>query len=342
MGSDMDLQLANENLLELINMQEALYAQKANKTRFCEGDRNSKYYHACINYRRKSNTIHKILSQEEHWITNAEGIANDAVHYFQKLFRSNSTVNSTINATLFDKEREFNNSLSLTNIPDEKEIWEALKSIDSIKVAGPDGFSADFYKKEIWEALKSIDSTKVAGADGFSADFYKKAWHVVKGEVLISRGFSSSFVSLISRWLSNNFHSILINGSTHGFFSASRGIKQGDPLSPTIFILAFDYLSRILNELASRKPHSLYSHKSSLLINHLAFADDIIIFTKASKCAVKLLLQNLETFQDVSGMKFNKQKYLSIYSKQCINEFKSWVVDFTGLKNVVSKIVTFL
>ncbi|XP_020576596.1 uncharacterized protein LOC110022130 [Phalaenopsis equestris] len=149
MGSEMDLQSANDNLLDLINMQEALYAQKANKIRFCEGDKNSKYYHACINYRRKSSTIHKILSQEGHWISNAEGIANAAVHYFQKLFRENSISHSTINETLFDKEREFTNSLSLTNIPDENEIWEALKSIDSTKVAGPDGFSADFYKKAL-------------------------------------------------------------------------------------------------------------------------------------------------------------------------------------------------
>ncbi|XP_020592602.1 uncharacterized protein LOC110033080 [Phalaenopsis equestris] len=58
-----------------------------------------------------------------------------------------------IKDTLFDKEREFTKSLSLTDIPDEKKIWEALNSIDSTKVAGPDGFTADFYKK-VWLIVK--------------------------------------------------------------------------------------------------------------------------------------------------------------------------------------------
>ncbi|XP_020596724.1 uncharacterized protein LOC110036588 [Phalaenopsis equestris] len=260
--------------------------------------------------------------------------------------RENSISHSTINETLPDKEREFTNSLSLTYIPDENEIWAALKSIDSTKVAGPDGFSADFYKKA-WHIVKGEIIATVQsffwGADlpkyfssstitlrlqphlnklicknqsAFIRDISIVDNVLLAQElVLIARGSSTSFVSLINRWLSNNFHSIFINGSSNGFFGASRGIKQGDPLSPTIFILAFDYLSRSLNELASRKPHSLYSHRSSTLINHLAFADDIIIFTKASKVAVKLLMQNLETFQDVSGTKFNKQKCISIFSK---------------------------
>ncbi|XP_020586152.1 uncharacterized protein LOC110028584 [Phalaenopsis equestris] len=334
---------------------------------------------------RRSNTIHKILSQEGHWISNAEGIANDVVHYFQNMFRQNSSSQPAIKDTLFDKEREFTKSLSLTNIPDEKEIWEALNSIDSTKVAGPDGFTADFYKKA-WPIVKGeviatvqsffwgltslntfpllpllwnqsafirdrsiVDNVLLAqelvldldritrGGNLILKLDIKKAYDTISGKfierVLIARGFSPSFVSLINRWLTNNFHSIFINGSSHGFFSASRGIKQGDPLSPTIFILAFDYLSRSLNELASRKPHSLYSHRSSTLINHLAFVDDIIIFSKASKAVVKLFMQNLESFQDVSGMKLNKQKCISNFSKQCKNDLNTWVTDFIGFKN---------
>ncbi|XP_020599229.1 uncharacterized protein LOC110038675, partial [Phalaenopsis equestris] len=156
-GSKIDLHSDNEHLLDAINMQEEFYAQKASRMKFCDGDRNCKYYHACINYTRECNTIHKILSQEGQWITTAEGIADNVVQYFQDIFKETSASQPAIQYTLFDKEREFTQSLSLTDIPDEKEIWEALNSIDNTKVAGP---------------------------DGFTINFYKKAWHIVKGDVI--------------------------------------------------------------------------------------------------------------------------------------------------------------
>ncbi|XP_020598384.1 uncharacterized protein LOC110037971 [Phalaenopsis equestris] len=83
-------------------------------------------------------------------------------------------------------------------------------------------------KEEIKLALDFIDGQKAAGPDG---------------------GFNGEFINLIHRWLKCNAHSVLINGKCHGFFNASRGIKQGDPLSPTNFILALDYFSRLLNKL---------------------------------------------------------------------------------------------
>ncbi|XP_020599168.1 uncharacterized protein LOC110038621 [Phalaenopsis equestris] len=85
--------------------------------------------------------------------------------------------------------------------------------------------------------------------------------------------------------------------------------------------------------MASRKPHSLYSHRSSILINHLTFADDVIIFSKASKPVVRLFMQCLENFQEVSGIKLNGQKCISVLSKQCKSEFKKWVSNFTGFTN---------
>ncbi|XP_020599038.1 uncharacterized protein LOC110038516 [Phalaenopsis equestris] len=106
-GSEMDLQSANEHLLDAFNMQEDFYAQKANIMKFCHGDRNSNYCHACINYRRKCNTIHKILSQEGHWITTADGIAGNAVQYFQNIFKQTPASQPAIQYTLFHKEREF-------------------------------------------------------------------------------------------------------------------------------------------------------------------------------------------------------------------------------------------
>ena len=84
---------------------------------------------------------------------------------------------------------------------------------------------------------------------------------------------------MIWRLISNNWYSVLIDGKSRGFFQSSRGLKQGDPLSPTLFIIAAEVLSRGLNNLhrdESMKGYGL--PKWSPEINHLSYVDDTILF----------------------------------------------------------------
>ncbi|XP_020598468.1 uncharacterized protein LOC110038052 [Phalaenopsis equestris] len=148
-----DLLIANKNLMNAICMQEDFFAQKAAKTRFCEGDRNSKYFHAWIKFRRKWNTIHKIKETDGKWLHSKDLIATNAVKYYQILFKQPSALRPSIQQELFCRDENFMWGLDLTSVPGEEEIWSALASIYSPKVAGPDGFSADFYKKS-WKIIK--------------------------------------------------------------------------------------------------------------------------------------------------------------------------------------------
>ena len=68
-------------------------------------------------------------------------------------------------------------------------------------------------------------------------------------KVLRNMGFSELFADLIWRLICNNQFSILTNGQTHGFFDSTRTVKQGDPLSLSLFILLAKLLSRALNTL---------------------------------------------------------------------------------------------
>lgn len=61
--------------------------------------------------------------------------------------------------------------------------------------------------------------------------------------------FSKLFIDMIWRSMSNNWYSVLINGQSHGIFHSTRGVKQGNPLSPALFILSTEVLSRSLNAL---------------------------------------------------------------------------------------------
>ncbi|XP_020597249.1 uncharacterized protein LOC110037025 [Phalaenopsis equestris] len=161
LDTEKHLLLANEKLMNVICMLEEFYAQKAVKIIFCDRDRNTKYFHVCINYRRKCNTIHKIRDPSGHWIQSKDLIVASAIQYFQTLFTQPPVTRLPIQQDLFD--HSYTRNLDLASMPGELEIWSALNSIDSSKVAGPDGFSADFYKKalkiikgDIIEALQSF------------------------------------------------------------------------------------------------------------------------------------------------------------------------------------------
>lgn len=101
-------------------------------------------------------------------------------------------------------------------------------------------------------------------------------------KVLRQMGFCETFIDLVYGIVSNNWYTVLINGQPHGFFKSTRGVKQGDPLSPTLFILAAEAFSRALNDLHLNLYFCGFGMpKWSPKINHLAYADDTIIFSSA-------------------------------------------------------------
>ncbi|KAH0695796.1 hypothetical protein KY289_013278 [Solanum tuberosum] len=122
-------------------------------------------------------------------------------------------------------------------------------------------------------------------------------------------GFGEVFIDLLWRTMSNNWYSVIVNGSRHGFFHSTRGLKQGDPLSPALFILGVEVLSRMLNLL-----HHDQSYKGFHMqirgpqINHLCFADDVIIFTSATRSSLQLIMKTLNTYEVVSNQSINKEK----------------------------------
>ncbi|XP_042038362.1 uncharacterized protein LOC121784263 [Salvia splendens] len=127
--------------------------------------------------------------------------------------------------------------------------------------------------------------------------------------VLERMGFPLGWVSMIRRCISSCWFSVLVNGSPAGFFQSTRGLRQGDPLSPSLFVLAADYLSRSLDRLVDSHPDMAYrAVRSSPTISHLSYADDIIIFTRAHREAVERLTHCLDHYFAVSGQMVNRGK----------------------------------
>ncbi|KAL0292122.1 UNVERIFIED_CONTAM: putative ribonuclease H protein [Sesamum radiatum] len=93
-----------------------------------------------------------------------------------------------------------------------------------------------------------------------------------------------------------------------GSFKSTRGLRQGDPLSPTLFVIAAECLSRGLELLYQQQPRLTFLSKSNLPISHLAFADDIVIFSKGTRRELKILMDFLKQYEQMSGQRINREK----------------------------------
>lgn len=78
---------------------------------------------------------------------------------------------------------------------------------------------------------------------------YDRVFWIYLTKVLRKIGFSEVLIDMIWRLISNNWYSVLINDQSHLLFKSQRRLKQGDPLSQTLFIIAAEVLSRGLNNL---------------------------------------------------------------------------------------------
>lgn len=118
-------------------------------------------------------------------------------------------------------------------------------------------------------------------------------------------GFAESWTNLIFRFISNNWYTILVKRSRHDFFKSGRGLRQEDPLSTSLFIL----LSLIFNELHhNNRFKGFYMNKQRPKVNHLAFADDTIVFSNGSRSSLNLIFDTLAMYEKVFGQSINRNK----------------------------------
>eukprot|EP00253_Pinus_taeda_P023626 PITA_23626 len=128
-------------------------------------------------------------------------------------------------------------------------------------------------------------------------------------KVLLSFGFSPQFVNLIKACMSNPWIAPLINGRPANFFKAKRGIRQGCPLSPFLYIIMAEALSRKLE--AERLSGSLPGLKPTSNINplnHALFADDSIFLGGASPRIAKAFDTVIKNYCKVLGALVNERK----------------------------------
>lgn len=108
----------------------------------------------------------------------------------------------------------------------------------------------------------------------------------------------------------------LINGSPFEMVQPSRGIRQGDPLSPYLFLIIYEGLSHLINKAVLQERLSgMKISASGPAVTHLLFADDSLLFCKAEVAQVDCVMEILSTFEACSGQEINLEKSSIFLSK---------------------------
>ncbi|XP_060210211.1 uncharacterized protein LOC132637082 [Lycium barbarum] len=111
-------------------------------------------------------------------------------------------------------------------------------------------------------------------------------------------GFSKEWISLIKRHISNNWYSLIVNRRRYGFFKSENGLRQRDPISLSLFVLSAELLSIMLNNLQERRGFTGFQMcKQGPLINHLEFADDLILFSSGRRKTINMIMRTLAEYE---------------------------------------------
>ncbi|GJS77798.1 reverse transcriptase domain, reverse transcriptase zinc-binding domain protein [Tanacetum coccineum] len=160
----------------------------------------------------------------------------------------------------------------------------------------------------------------------FKVDF-EKAYDSINwkflGDIMKWMEFGSKWCKWVENCLNSSSMLILVNGSPTEEFTLEQGVRQGDPLSPFLFILAAKGLNALVSEAVAKGIFKgLVISYDRVVVSHLQYADDMIFFGKWSRENAKALMCILKSFEEVSGLKvnFNKSKLYGIGVCSCDRE----------------------
>ncbi|KAK9983153.1 hypothetical protein SO802_032678 [Lithocarpus litseifolius] len=161
--------------------------------------------------------------------------------------------------------------------------------------------------------------------------FDRMEWSFVRS-MLFSMGFHQDTIDLILSGISSTDVSLLFNGSQLEEFQPSRGLRQGDPISPYIFILCMEFLSTLIHRKCEKGDWTrVKASRSGPGFSHIFFADDLLLFASTSQKNTEAVSEVLEEFCQLTGQKINLAKSKIFFSANTSEEDKEKVVHHLGI-----------
>jgi hypothetical protein len=149
---------------------------------------------------------------------------------------------------------------------------------------------------------------------------------------MLQMGFTKSWVSMIMECVRTVSYFVLINGEPKGFFHPTRGLRQGDPISPYLFLLCAEGLHALLAKAAlSKKIQGISISRVGPKLTHLFFADDSVLFCRTSLQECHTLQDILRIYERASGQQINQDKTTLFFGSSTPEVTQNEIKDALGL-----------
>jgi len=183
-------------------------------------------------------------------------------------------------------------------------------------------------------------SKRKKGFVAFKLDL-EKAFDNVNWEFLSSClhdfGFPDATIKLIMHCVTSPTFSVLWNGNKLTSFKPTHGLRQGDPLSPYLFILCMEKLSLVINNVVLQGNWDpIRMSATSPHLSHLLFADDVLIFSKAKNSQVRFIKDLFDKFSQALGLKINLSKSRAFYSLGIPHQKITNLTSLSGIRSTTS------
>lgn len=159
----------------------------------------------------------------------------------------------------------------------------------------------------------------------FEKAYDRLRWSFIRHSLTELR-LPQNMVDVMMRCISSTSLQVLWNGETTESFVPTRGIRQGDPLSPYIYVICMESLTHLIEEavqVGSWK--AVRASRNGPHLSNLAFADDLILFGEASMDQAKTIMTCLGKFCDMSGSKVSTAKSKIYFSNNTSEEIRGGI-----------------
>ncbi|GAU45807.1 hypothetical protein TSUD_87100 [Trifolium subterraneum] len=146
-------------------------------------------------------------------------------------------------------------------------------------------------------------------------------------------GFPPGMIEVIMHGVTTVTTNVKWNGARTEYFRPYRGIRQGDPMSPYLFVLCMDKLSHMISQAVDGgKWVGIRAGRAGPIISHLMFADDLLLYGKATAEHMQCVIKVLDDFCILSGQKVSQEKTSILFSKNVPQEVKTMLQNISGFR----------
>ena len=148
-------------------------------------------------------------------------------------------------------------------------------------------------------------------------------------------GFPEWWINRVMSCVTTPSFSVLVNGKPYGSIKPSRGIRQGDPLSPYLFLLCAEGFTSLLAKVELEgRIHGISVCRRAPKISNLLFADNSLLFCRATQMEVQVVIEILQTYAKASGQSINLEKSSMYFSRNTPHNQKDEIMQTLGVKEV--------